>query len=136
MYVLAAQRAEQAGSNVEVTGSDSTLADAVSRAPLYTGARTLRRLTRQSLAFLIEVMGAEACRGDRLAVTNAVSRPYDQRRNSGFSITTKSAFRRTDASRGVCDLWARQIGDYEEWGEGAGSSRFRQTNWMRPFCRT
>jgi len=35
MYVLAAQRAEQAGFDiVEVTGSDSTLPIAVSRAPL------------------------------------------------------------------------------------------------------
>jgi dimethylamine/trimethylamine dehydrogenase len=34
---------------------------------------------------------------------------------------------------GVCDLWAVKIGDYEEWGEDAGSSRFRKSNWMRPF---
>ena len=36
---------------------------------------------------------------------------------------------------GVVDLWALKIGDYEEWGEDAGSSRFRETNWMRPFVK-
>ena len=35
----------------------------------------------------------------------------------------------------VVDLWALKIGDYEEWGEDAGSSRFRKTNWMRPFVQ-
>src|SRR4030042_1165575 len=32
-------------------------------------------------------------------------------------------------------LWALKIGNYEEWGEDAGSSRFRKTNWMRPFVQ-
>jgi dimethylamine/trimethylamine dehydrogenase len=39
------------------------------------------------------------------------------------------------ASEGLVDLWSVKIGDYEEWGEDAGSSRFRKTNWAAPFLR-
>jgi dimethylamine/trimethylamine dehydrogenase len=36
---------------------------------------------------------------------------------------------------GVCDAWSVKIGDYEEWGEDAGASRFRKQNWMKPFVK-
>jgi len=36
---------------------------------------------------------------------------------------------------GVVDLVALKIGDYAEWGEDAGPSRFRKSGWMTPFIK-
>ena len=38
-------------------------------------------------------------------------------------------------AEGLCDLWSVKIGDYEEWGEDAGTSRFRKSGWMTPFVK-
>jgi len=135
MYVLAAQRAEQAGFDiVEVTGSDSTL-------PMQFLERRYNRRTDRyggSLAnrsrFYIEVMAAlKRAVGDALAVT---TRFETDTINGEFRVQHHDEglhFVELMHREGVCDLWAVKIGDYEEWGEDAGSSRFRQTNWMRPF---
>ena len=36
---------------------------------------------------------------------------------------------------GVVDAVALKIGDYAEWGEDAGTSRFRKSGWMTPFIK-
>ncbi len=36
---------------------------------------------------------------------------------------------------GVVDAVALKIGDYAEWGEDAGASRFRKSGWMTPFIK-
>ena len=36
---------------------------------------------------------------------------------------------------GVVDAVALKIGDYAEWGEDAGVSRFRKSGWMTPFIK-
>jgi dimethylamine/trimethylamine dehydrogenase len=135
MYVLAAQRAEQAGFDlVEVSGADSTL-------PMQFLERRYNRRTDGyggSLAnrarFYIEVMAAlKRAVGDRLAVT---TRFETDTINGEFRIRHDDEglrFVELMHAEGVCDLWAVKIGDYEEWGEDAGSSRFRKSNWMRPF---
>ena len=38
-------------------------------------------------------------------------------------------------SEGVVDAVALKIGDYAEWGEDAGVSRFRKSGWMTPFIK-
>jgi dimethylamine/trimethylamine dehydrogenase len=135
MYVLAARRAEQAGFDiVEVSGSDSTL-------PMQFLERRYNRRTDRyggSLAnrarFYIEVMTAlKRAVGDRLAVT---TRFETDTINGEFRVQHFDEglhFVELMHREGVCDLWSVKIGDYEEWGEDAGSSRFRKTNWMRPF---
>ena len=135
MYVLAAQRAEQAGFDlVEVSGADSTL-------PMQFLERRYNRRSDAwggSLAnrarFYIEVMAAlKRAVGDRLAVT---TRFETDTINGEFRIRHDDeglSFVELMHAEGVCDLWAVKIGDYEEWGEDAGSSRFRKSNWMRPF---
>ena len=135
MYVLAAKRAEQAGFDlVEVSGADSTL-------PMqFLERRYNRRSDRYggSLAnrarFYIEVMAAlKQAVGDRLAVTTRFETDTINGECRIQHFDEGLHFVELMHSEGVCDLWAVKIGDYEEWGEDAGSSRFRKTNWMRPF---
>jgi dimethylamine/trimethylamine dehydrogenase len=135
MYVLAARRAEQAGFDiVEVSGSDSTL-------PMQFLERRYNRRTdryggslENRARFYIELMAAlKRAVGDRLAVT---TRFETDTINGEFRVQHHDEglhFVELMHKEGVCDLWAVKIGDYEEWGEDAGSSRFRKTNWMRPF---
>jgi len=135
MYVLAARRAEQAGFDlVEVSGADSTLPMQFLerrynlRSDRYGGSLANRA------RFYIEVMAAlKRAVGDRLAVT---TRFETDTINGEFRVQHHDEglhFVELMHREGVCDLWAVKIGDYEEWGEDAGSSRFRKTNWMRPF---
>ena len=135
MYVLAAKRAEQAGFDiVEISGADSTL-------PMQFLERRYNRRTdryggtlENRARFYIEVMAAvKRAVGDRLAVT---TRFETDTINGEFRVQHFDEglhFVELMHREGVCDLWAVKIGDYEEWGEDAGSSRFRKTNWMRPF---
>ncbi len=135
MYVLAAKRAEQAGFDiVEISGADSTL-------PLQFLERRYNHRTdryggslENRARFYIEVMDAvKKAVGDRLAVTTRyeVDTVNGERRHEHHDEGIR--FVQLMHAEGVCDLWSVKIGDYEEWGEDAGSSRFRKSNWMRPF---
>jgi dimethylamine/trimethylamine dehydrogenase len=135
MYVLAAKRAQDAGFDiVEVSGSDTTL-------PLQFLERRYNRRTdryggslENRARFYIEIMAAlKRAVGDRLAVT---TRFETDTINGEIRIQHfDEGLRFVDLmhAEGVCDLWSVKIGDYEEWGEDAGSSRFRKVNWMQPF---
>ena len=137
MYVLAAQRAEQAGFDiVEISCADSTLPLQFlekrynHRSDGYGGSLGNRA------RFFIEVMTAvKHAVGDRLAITTRyeVDTVNGERRLAYHDEGLK--FVEIVQAEGVCDLWSVKIGDYEEWGEDAGSSRFRKANWMRPFVK-
>ncbi|MFT4118813.1 FAD-dependent oxidoreductase [Bradyrhizobium sp.] len=135
MYVLAAKRAEQAGFDVvEISGADSTLPLQFleqrynQRTDKYGGSLDNRA------RFYIELMGAvKRAVGDRLAVTTRYEIDTVNGDHRMQYHDEGIRFVQLMHAEGVCDLWSVKIGDYEEWGEDAGSSRFRKSNWMRPF---
>ena len=137
MYVLAAKRAEQAGFDfVEITGGDSTLPMQFLekrfnlRTDKYGGSLGNRA------RFYIELMTAlKDAVGDRMAVTTRFETDTINGEHRIEHYQDGIGFVELMSKEGVVDLWALKIGDYEEWGEDAGSSRFRESNWMRPFVQ-
>jgi dimethylamine/trimethylamine dehydrogenase len=137
MYVLGAKRAQDAGFDLlEVTGGDSTF-------PVQFLERRYNKRTDKYGGSLenrarvyIEIMTAlkRAC-GDSSAITtrfeiDTLQGPHGlQARDEGIRFVELLH------KEGVCDLWSVKIGDYEEWGEDAGSSRFRKSGWMLPFIK-
>ncbi|MDR1646806.1 MAG: dimethylamine dehydrogenase, partial [Zoogloeaceae bacterium] len=131
MYVLAAKRAQDAGFDLlEVTAGDSTLPVQFlerrynKRTDKYGG--SLENRTR----FYIEVMTAlkRAC-GDTSAITTRYE--IDTLQGPHGIQATDEGIRALELlhKEGVVDLYSVKIGDYEEWGEDAGSSRFRKSGW-------
>jgi dimethylamine/trimethylamine dehydrogenase len=137
MYVLAARRAEQAGFDfVEVSGGDSCLPMQFlekrynHRDDRYGG--SLENRAR----FYIELMRALKKEvGDRIAVTTRFETDTINGDHRIEHFDEGIRFVELMHREGVVDLWSVKIGDYEEWGEDAGSSRFRKSNWMRPFVQ-
>lgn len=135
MYVLAAHRAEAAGFDViEISGGDSTIPLQFlerrynSRTDKYGG--SLENRAR----FYVELMSAvKRAVGDRLAVTTRYE--VDTINGDLHLEHHDEGLRFIDlmTREGLVDLWSVKIGDYEEWGEDAGSSRFRKQNWAAPF---
>ena len=135
MYVLAAKRAEHAGFDfVEISGGDSCL-------PMqFLEKRYNRRNDKYGgslenrARFFVELMTAlKRAVGDRLGVT--IRFDTDTVNGDLKHFEDGIGFVELMHKEAVVDLWALKIGDYEEWGEDAGSSRFRKTNWMRPFVQ-
>ena len=137
MYVLAAKRAVAAGFDfVEVSGGDSCLPMQFlekrynHRTDRYGG--SLENRSR----FYIELMTALKREvGGEIAVTTRFETDTVNGDNKIDHHDEGTRFVELMHKEGVVDLWALKIGDYEEWGEDAGSSRFRKTNWMRPFVK-
>ncbi|BBY27479.1 FAD-dependent oxidoreductase [Mycolicibacterium sediminis] len=137
MYILGAKRAEQAGFDIaEVSGGDSTIPLQFletrynHRTDEYGG--SLENRAR----FYIELMTAlKKAVGDSMAVTTRfeVDTVNGDHRIKHFDEGSK--FLEIMEKEGVVDLWSLKIGDYEEWGEDAGSSRFRESNWAAPFIQ-
>lgn len=138
MYVLAAKRAQDAGFDLlEVTAGDSTF-------PLqFLQPRYNKRTDKYGGSLenrarvYIEVMTAlkKAC-GDTSAITTRYGIDTLHHPHDGLGAKDEGIrFVELLHKEGVCDLWAVKIGDYEEWGEDAGSSRFRKSGWMVPFVR-
>ncbi|MDR3159315.1 MAG: FAD-dependent oxidoreductase [Zoogloeaceae bacterium] len=137
MYVLAAKRAQDAGFDLlEVTAGDSTL-------PVQFLERRYNKRTdkyggslENRARFYIEVMTAlkRAC-GDASAITTRYE--IDTLQGPHGIQATDEGIRALELlnREGVCDLYSVKIGDYEEWGEDAGSSRFRKSGWMAPFVK-
>lgn len=137
MYVLAAKRAMDAGFDLlEVTAGDSTF-------PVQFLERRYNKRTdkyggsiENRARVYIEIMSAlkRAC-GDHCAITtryevDTLQGPHGiEAKDEGIRVVELMH------KEGVCDLWAVKIGDYEEWGEDAGSSRFRKSGWMLPFVK-
>ena len=137
MYVLAAKRAVTAGFDfVEVSGGDSSLPMQFlekrynHRTDKYGG--SLENRAR----FYIELMSALKREvGNEIAVTTRFETDTVNGDHKIDHYDEGTRFVEIMHGEGVVDLWALKIGDYEEWGEDAGSSRFRESNWMRPFVK-
>jgi len=137
MYVLAAKRAQDAGFDLlEVTGGDSTV-------PIQFLERRYNKRTdkyggslENRARLYIEIMTAlkKAC-GDTSAITTRFELDTLQGPHGLQAKDEGIRFVELMHKEGVCDLWAVKIGDYEEWGEDAGTSRFRKSGWMLPFVR-
>ncbi|MCL2656301.1 MAG: FAD-dependent oxidoreductase [Betaproteobacteria bacterium] len=137
MYVEAGKRAEQAGFDLlEVSAGDDTLPIQFleprfnKRTDKYGGSFENRS------RFYIELMHAlKRNLGDRCAITtrfemDTLHGPEGVEANED-GVRLLERFR----SEGVVDLVALKIGDYAEWGEDAGASRFRKSGWMTPFIK-
>lgn len=137
MYVEAGKRAEQAGFDIlEVSAGDDTL-------PIqFLEPRFNRRTDRYGGSFenrsrfFIELLQAlKQSLGGRCAITarfemDTLHGPEGvEAHEDGVKLLER--FRR----EGVLDGIALKIGDYAEWGEDAGASRFRKSGWMTPFIK-
>jgi dimethylamine/trimethylamine dehydrogenase len=135
MYVLAAKRAEAAGFDiVEISGGDTTIPMQFLEKRYNTRTDKYGGSLENRARFYIELMSAvKRAVGDRLAVT---TRFEVDTINGDLHLAHHDEglkFVELMAREGLVDLWSVKIGDYEEWGEDAGSSRFRTVNWAAPF---
>ena len=137
MYVEAGLRAEPAGFDLlEVSAGDDTL-------PMqFLEPRFNRRSDRYGGSFAnrsrfyIEVLQALKHRlGDRCAITTRFE--MDTLHGPEGVEAQEDGVRMLELfrSEGVVDAVALKIGDYAEWGEDAGVSRFRKAGWMTPFIK-
>lgn len=137
MYVAAATRAEQAGFDIlEVSAGDDTL-------PMqFLEPRFNRRTDKYGGSFanrsrfFLELMHAlKRSHGDRLAITTRFE--IDTLHGPEGVEAHEDGLRLLELFRneGVVDLVSLKIGDYAEWGEDAGASRFRKSGWMTPFIK-
>jgi dimethylamine/trimethylamine dehydrogenase len=137
MYVEAAKRAEAAGFDIlEVSGGDSTLPVQFLERRYNKRSDKFGGSFENRARFYLELMTAlkKAC-GDTSAITTRFE--VDTLMGAEGLQATDEGIRFVDllSREGVCDLWSVKIGDYEEWGEDAGSSRFRKSGWMTPFVK-
>jgi dimethylamine/trimethylamine dehydrogenase len=137
MYVEAGKRAAAAGFDIlEVSAGDDTV-------PIqFLEPRFNRRTDRYGgtfenrSRFFIELLHAlKRALGDRCAVTtrfemDTLHGPEGVEAHED-GVRLLELFRR----EGVVDAVALKIGDYAEWGEDAGTSRFRKSGWMTPFIK-
>jgi dimethylamine/trimethylamine dehydrogenase len=137
MYVEAGKRAEQAGFDLlEVSAGDDTLPIQFleprfnQRADRYGGSFANRS------RFYIELLHAlKRNLGDRCAITTRFE--MDTLHGPAGVEAHQDGVRMLELFRreGVVDLVALKIGDYAEWGEDAGASRYRKSGWMTPFIK-
>ena len=137
MYVEAGRRAEQAGFDIlEVSAGDDTV-------PIQFLEPRFNRRTdgyggsfENRSRFFIELLGAlKRALGDRCAITTRFE--MDTLHGPEGVEAHEDGVRLLERFRteGVVDLVALKIGDYAEWGEDAGVSRYRKAGWMTPFIR-
>jgi len=137
MYVEAGKRAAQAGFDIlEVSAGDDTLPTQFlqprfnQRSDKYGGSFENRS------RFLIELLQAlKRALGGHCAVTTRFE--IDTLHGPEGVEAHEDGVRVLESLRreGVVDLVALKIGDYAEWGEDAGASRFRKSGWMTPFIK-
>jgi dimethylamine/trimethylamine dehydrogenase len=137
MYVEAGKRAEQAGFDLlEVSAGDDTV-------PIqFLEPRFNRRTDNYGgsfdnrARFFIELLQAlKRHLGDRCAITTRFE--MDTLHGPEGVEAHEDGVRMLEKFRteGVVDAVALKIGDYAEWGEDAGVSRFRKSGWMTPFIK-
>ena len=137
MYVEAGKRAEQAGFDVlEVSGGDSTIPVQFleqrynKRGDKYGG--TFENRAR----FFVELMDRlKTALGDSCAISCRFEVDTLHGPHGIHACDEGIRFVELLSTEKVLDLWSVKIGDYEEWGEDAGASRFRKANWTKPFVR-
>jgi dimethylamine/trimethylamine dehydrogenase len=137
MYVEAGKRAAAAGFDIlEVSAGDDTV-------PIQFLEPRFNRRTdhyggsfQNRSRFFIELLHAlKRGLGDRCAITtrfemDTLHGPEGVEAHED-GVRLLELFRR----EGVVDAVALKIGDYAEWGEDAGTSRFRKSGWMTPFIK-
>jgi len=137
MYVEAGKRAEQAGFDLlEVSAGDDTL-------PMQFLEPRFNRRTdhyggsfENRSRFFIELLHAlKRALGRRCGITTRFE--IDTLHGSEGVEAREDGVRMLELFRkeGVVDAVALKIGDYAEWGEDAGASRFRKSGWMTPFIK-
>jgi dimethylamine/trimethylamine dehydrogenase len=137
MYVEAGKRAEQAGFDIlEVSAGDDTV-------PIQFLEPRFNRRTdgyggsfENRSRFFIELLHAlKRALGDRCAITARFE--MDTLHGPEGVEAHEDGVRLLDLFRreGALDAIALKIGDYAEWGEDAGASRFRKSGWMTPFIK-
>jgi dimethylamine/trimethylamine dehydrogenase len=137
MYVEAGKRAAAAGFDIlEVSAGDDTV-------PIqFLEPRFNRRTDRYGggfenrSRFFIELLHAlKRGLGDRCAITTRFE--MDTLHGPEGVEAQEDGVRLLELFRreGVVDAVALKIGDYAEWGEDAGTSRFRKSGWMTPFIK-
>src|SRR5712675_2244763 len=137
MYVEAGKRAAAAGFDIlEVSAGDDTLPSQ------FLEPRFNRRTDRYGGSFenrsrfFIELLHAlKRGLGDRCAITTRFE--MDTLHGPEGVEAHEDGVRLLELFRheGVVDAVALKIGDYAEWGEDAGTSRFRKSGWMTPFIK-
>jgi dimethylamine/trimethylamine dehydrogenase len=137
MYVEAGKRAEQAGFDLlEVSAGDDTV-------PIQFLEPRFNRRTdnyggsfENRSRFFIELLQAlKRSLGDRCGITTRFE--IDTLHGPACGEAHEDGVRLLELFRteGGVELVALKIGDYAEWGEDAGASRFRKSGWMTPFIR-
>jgi dimethylamine/trimethylamine dehydrogenase len=137
MYVEAGKRALQAGFDVlEVSAGDDTVPIQFleprfnRRTDGYGGSFENRsRFFIELLQALKHELGADCAVTTRFEMDTLHGPEGVEAHEDGVRLL--ELFRR----EGVVDLVALKIGDYAEWGEDAGVSRFRKSGWMTPFIK-
>ena len=137
MYVEAGKRAEQAGFDLlEVSAGDDTLPSQFleprfnRRTDRYGGSFENRsRFYIELLHALKRALGRSCGITTRFEIDTLHGPEGVEAREDGVRML--ELFRR----EGVVDAVALKIGDYAEWGEDAGASRFRKSGWMTPFIK-
>ncbi len=137
MYVEAGRRAEQAGFDLlEVSAGDDTVPIQFleprynKRTDKYGGSFENRS------RFYLEVLSAlKRALGDRCAITTRFE--MDTLHGADGVESGEDGLRVLELLRkeGVVDLVSLKIGNYAEWGEDAGASRFRKSGWVTPFIK-
>jgi dimethylamine/trimethylamine dehydrogenase len=137
MYVEAGRRAEAAGFDLlEVSAGDDTL-------PIQFLEPRFNRRTdgyggsfANRARFFVELLQAlKRHLGDRCGITTRFE--MDTLHGPEGVEAHEDGVRLLELLRreGVVDAVALKIGDYAEWGEDAGVSRFRKSGWMTPFIK-
>jgi dimethylamine/trimethylamine dehydrogenase len=135
MYVLAAKRAQDAGFDIlELSVGDNTVPAQFldhrynHRSDGWGGSLKNRlRFCIESLTTLREACGGSSAITIRYETDDLLGKLSLQYYEEGLTVVELLH------AEGLLDAWSVKIGDYEEWGEDAGSSRFRKSNWMKPF---
>jgi dimethylamine/trimethylamine dehydrogenase len=137
MYVEAGKRAEQAGFDLlEVSAGDDTVPIQFleprfnRRTDGYGGSFENRaRFFVELLQSLKRELGGTCAITTRFEMDTLHGPEGVEAQEDGVRLL--ELFRR----EGLVDLVALKIGDYAEWGEDAGVSRFRKSGWMTPFIQ-
>src|SRR5450755_3955919 len=137
MYVEAGKRAEAAGFDLlEVSAGDDTLPIQFleprfnHRTDKYGGSFQNRsRFFIELLQAMKRQLGEHCAITTRFEMDTLDGREGVEAHEDGVRMLER--FR----SEGVVDAVALKIGDYAEWGEDAGVSRFRKSGWMTPFIK-
>ncbi len=137
MYVEAGRRAQQAGFDlIELSAGDDSLPVQFLE-PRYNKRRDRYggSFENRSRFFLETLTALKRALGDYCAITTRFE--IDTFHGPEGMESTEDGLRVLELLRkeGVIDLVCLKVGSLVEWGEDAGSSRFRKSGWVTPFYK-